>query len=127
MDTQNQLYGLQFGVHATPWNCGRFRADVIVKAGAFHNNATSFAFTNGTSIGDTQNELAFAGELGVTEAYEFTDCIALRLGYQMTVVDGVALATEQLTTHQTTGGVANTDTSGNVLYHGGLIGLEFRR
>ncbi len=129
MDTHNHLYGLQFGAHVTPWSHGRFRSDITAKAGAFYNNATSLAFQGaGNSISNKRRDLAFAAELAITGAYEITDCIALRFGYQIIVVDGVALATDQLTTHDVDPpGVANTDTRGTVLYHGGLFGIELRR
>jgi hypothetical protein len=68
--------------------------------------------------------VAFVGEIGITGAYQMTPHIALRGGYQLLWIQGVAIATEQVgaTTLLTRSSI---DTGGGEFFHRALAGLEF--
>lgn len=125
LTTENDLFGLQLGAIMTPWDNGRFKMDFVVKGGAYYNDAKSTATSFGSTTGDGREALAFFGELGLNFLYRFNDMFAFRAGYQVMLIDGVALASDQAFTHHTLLNTGVVDTNGNVFYHGGNIGLEF--
>lgn len=51
---------------------------------------------NGLVIRDTKNRSSFLGECGVSAKWEPNDFLSLNLGYQLTWLQGVALAPEQV-------------------------------
>ena len=119
----NHLYGGQIGAelallkHCSPWSI-----DGFIKAGVYGNAADNElgVVVNGTPVADlttSETDVAFVGEIGVTATYRLSECWAVRGGYELLWIDGVALADEQF------GGTI--DTSGDVFYHGATAGLEF--
>ena len=70
------------------------------------------------------NHAAFVGELGVSASYQFTNVWSVWAGYGVLWLSGVALAPDQL--DYNLGGGTVLDSRGNVLYHGGHLGLEAR-
>ncbi|MCH7728140.1 MAG: hypothetical protein IH991_16930 [Planctomycetes bacterium] len=124
-DTNNHLYGLQVGAVLTPLDTGRLQVLFSVKAGAFHNNADSSSTLAGNrSASDRQHDLAFVGEISITGVCQLTDRLRARAGYQLMLLDSVALATDQLATYDSIAGTATLNLSGSLLYHGGFAGLE---
>lgn len=128
--TGNNLYGAQLGGDVRLWDRGGpFTADVVVKGGVYGNSArqaTSIfsgpAFTAESS--ENRGKVAFVGEIGVTGAYQWTDHIAIRGGYQMMWLQGVAVASDQVAVANIATG-DGLETSGNVFYHGALMSLDF--
>jgi Putative beta barrel porin-7 (BBP7) len=126
--TANRLYGGQAGAAATLYSRGAARIDSVLKAGLF-GNAASQQFRVSQTIGplfsaaDRSGQVAFLGEIGVVGVYQWTDSIALRGGYQLLWLDGVALAPDQIAATQiiTRNGI---DTTGDSFYHGALVGIE---
>lgn len=76
-----------------------------------------------TPVNQRDNNTALLGEIGLFGVYQLTDAIAIRAGYQLMWLDGVALASEQV---QTTNFATGTDVQGDVFFHGALIGVEAR-
>ena len=74
---------------------------------------------------DQQHALAFVGELALTGIYQCTDRLALRVGYQLMLIDNVAVATDQITTHDSLAATIGVVNNGSLLYHGGFGGLEW--
>jgi len=81
------------------------------------------------STGTSARSVAFCGEIGITAAYNLTDRLALRGGYQLLWLDGVALASQQpiLNPPPLLSAATSVGTSGDVFYNGAFIGLEYRR
>lgn len=126
--TANRLYGGQTGANVSIVNRGAARIDGIFKAGLYGNAASNrFAVTQ--AIGpafattDRSGQVAFLGEIGVVGVYQWTDNIALRGGYQLLWLDGVALAPDQVAATRilTQNGI---NTTGDAFYHGALMGIQ---
>ena len=127
----NRLHGLQFGAEANVWNNGsRLRLDSWIKAGIYYDlirHRSQFEIPPGnpvfTPVNQRDNNTAFLGEIGLVGVYQLTDTIAIRGGYQLLWLDGVALASEQVrTTNIITG--TGSDIHGDVFFHGALVGVE---
>lgn len=130
-DENNHLYGAQTGMILNLWNLNSpFKLDAGLKAGIYGNvadNAFSLVPSTGGFFGGGghENDAAFAGEIDVTGAYCITDHIAIRGGYQVLWLDGLALATNQAanaTAHSTQAGI---DTGDKLLYSGATAAVEF--
>jgi hypothetical protein len=73
---------------------------------------------------ETETDLAFAGEVAVTAVYQWSDQLALRAGYQLLWLEGVAIASDQAAA---TNVIAQNgiDPTGGVFFHGALLGAEY--
>jgi hypothetical protein len=128
-NTDNHLYGGQLGAILQMLRMGRrFSADAWFKGGIYGNDADNqFNFTSlGPNLNGhtSQGQTAFVGDIQFSGSYWFTDHIALRSGYQLLWVDGVALASDQVNASSSLTG-HGIKTNGDVFYHGALIGLDF--
>ena len=72
-----------------------------------------------TSVNRTFTEIAFLGEAGVWASAKLTPCLALKSGYQVMFLDGVAQAADAF--------FSQDFESSSVFYHGWQFGLEYRR
>jgi hypothetical protein len=128
-DGNNNLFGGQIGADGILWDNGnRFRIESAIKAGVYGNLAQ-----NAVSISDSQGFLnvsnktsashtAFVGDLNFTGVYQFNDQWALRAGYQLLWLAGIAVAADQAAdSFQST---ATVSTSGNAFFHGAMVGVE---
>jgi hypothetical protein len=125
----NHLYGSQIGLDARLLGGENpFRIDILAKAGLYGNAAaqnndyvdtvhTYSASASGTS-------LSFLGEVGVTGCYQFRQHIALRGGYRVMWLTGVALAPNQIADTDFGAARAGVDTSGTLFCQGANAGLE---
>lgn len=129
-NTTNNLYGAQIGADAILWDNGdRFRIEGVIKTGIFANSASSTFTLNdsgggGGSLTSNRTRPAFVGDLNFTGIYQISDRWALRGGYQLLWLSGVAVATEQLNNINLNGGGLTTNTSHGAFFHGATIGLE---
>ena len=128
----NHLYGAQTGADVALWNRGGpLTVNGIVKAGIYGNSADSdiYSFNQDGDVitdGDAgSSHAAFVGDLSFVATYQVTRHFALRGGYQLLWLDGVALAsnTALLGDQQTSNDVIDTD--GSLFYNGALVGGEF--
>ncbi len=135
-DTTNDLYGAQIGADAILWDRGgRLRIEGVVKAGVYAgvtSNQVDYGlsisgnvFANIVSVGASRDHTAFVGDLNFTAVYQLNEVWAVRVGYQLLWLDGIALATDQpplveLSVNPT----IQVDTSGSAFFHGALLGLE---
>jgi hypothetical protein len=130
IDTDNRLFGFQIGADGRLWCRNRFSLDGLAKAGIYGNTARHrgiIEFPPGNPVFGPVNQrgthTAFVGEIGLTGVYQLTNHLAVRGGYQLLWVDGVALASEQVAaTNFTTNTGINTN--GDAFYHGALVSLE---
>lgn len=126
--TANRLYGAQLGANITLFCRDALRVESVLKAGIY-GNASSHQFAVQQAIGpaftasDRIGQVAFLGEIGVVGVYQWTDCVALRAGYQLLWLDGIALAPDQIAATQvlTADGI---DAKGDAFYHGALLGVD---
>lgn len=127
--TRNRLWGGQLGAELVFWDRGGpLAVRGVGKAGIYANTAAHDSlYSTGvfapTARGRTTST-AFVGELGVTGICRLTERLALRGGYRLLWIDGVALATDQVAVSDF---LAHTgiDASGDAFYHGAFVGLEY--
>ncbi len=126
----NHLYGGQIGTDLMLWNRGPLRINSVVKGGLY-GVASDNAFTNRTLVGTTirnggsASDVAFVGEIDLMATYSICQHVALRGGYQLLWIDGIALANNAATETSPANGGALIDMDGDLLYHGATAALEF--
>ena len=69
-------------------------------------------------------QVSFVGEIGLTGVYQWTDHIAFRGGYQVLWVEGIAVASDQLTAVDVLS-ASGINTDGGIFYHGALASIDF--
>lgn len=129
--TNNDLYGAQMGADLKLWRLGGpLAVNGLFKAGIFGNSSDNHFVYDivGTPIvqgNGSDSTVAFVGEIGVNAAYQLTRHFSLRGGYQMLWVSEVALASDQANLTLQTLDPNDMQSSGDVFYHGALVGGEF--
>ena len=98
--TLNQLYGGQIGADVQLWSGGPLRFDCVCKAGLYGNAASNQLnvtqlFGTPPRASDARGQVAFIGDIGLGAVYQWSDRVALRGGYQLLWIDGVAVAGDQ--------------------------------
>ena len=136
--SNNQLNGVQATMDASFLESEYFQIGGYAKAGVYHNRARGSVsevyqnFENNQSLytrsfSDSQNRVAFAGNLGITGTIFLRDNLRLFGGYELMYLSGVALAPDQ------NGGIStsianvtslNLQSHGQALFHGGRVGIE---
>lgn len=141
--TTNDLNGVQLVFQEQIMYWGGWTIDGIVKTGVYNNRvqgsvseqyigtdpgAGGDSSTYGRTFSDVKNTLAFAGIAGVQSNLPLSDNWSLIAGYEMLLIHGVALAPEQYQAVKGTtfvGRVYDVDTHGQIIAHGGNLGLQF--
>ena len=130
VNTDNNLYGFQIGADIVLYGSCDCCIRGIAKAGLYGNDAGNRSAIRNPGgairINDSDSRAAFVGELGVTGTCRLTDRWNLTGSYMLLWIDGVALASDQVSASNF--GFANprgVNTSGDVFYHGFTVGLEF--
>jgi hypothetical protein len=131
----NSLVGFQIGADASLWRRGSFSVDALVKAGIYDDLARNALTYDSTSLavhsatGASADRAAFCGEIGITLNYELTQRLSVRGGYELLWLDGVALASQQLSINPPPilRPAAAVATGGDLFYNGAFVGLEYRR
>jgi hypothetical protein len=131
VDTNNHLYGFQLGVDSTLFERNNLRINSVTKAGVFGNaDSQSSSFSDPAGYGDfaasaNSSHASFLGEISLEGSYQITKHAALRGGYQVMWIEGVALATRQIPATDLGTGAAAVNSTGGVFYHGATAGVEF--
>ena len=126
----NHLYGGQLGTDLTWWNSGPFRINSVFKGGLYGVESDN-AFTNRTILGTTvhnganASDVAFVGEIDLMGTYSICRHVAVRGGYQLLWIDGIALANNVASETNPGNGGAVIDTNGDLFYHGATVAMEF--
>jgi hypothetical protein len=127
---KNNLYGGQIGVEGKLFDREQFWIDGLAKAGVYANTADNRYW--GASSGsispfsdDTQDQVAFVGELGFTATWQISRNLAVKAGYQLLWVQGVAIAGDQAVAVDIDAHNGITS-GGGVFYHGALVSADFR-
>jgi hypothetical protein len=129
----NDLYGGQIGLRAQ--HCHTFWHWTFTgKAGMFGNRAEQNQFVTDFPPGfflrdlrgSSTSNMAFVGDLNLSVARQITEVWAIRGGYSMIWIEGVALAPNQLDFTNTPTSGTDVHTNGGVFIHGANLGLEAR-
>ena len=127
IDTNNHMYGPQFGFDAELINCQqRFHVDGIFRIGVLFNNAdqSTDVFVTNQNISVQEDHTAFMTEFGLRAAYDITHWLTVTGGYHTLLLDGVALAPDQIPTTSIISPTTSTlDTGGTLFFHGATFGL----
>jgi hypothetical protein len=140
---KNYLTGVQLGGRADYLLWRRFSVYTDVKFGLYGNHIShrsSIVTGNGSAVvgpaalanvgrpfdvRSTKNDVAFLGELRLGLDYQFTSTWRLTGGYRAVALSGVALPTDQMPSNfSDIEGVAQIDSSGSMIVHGFLAGIE---
>jgi hypothetical protein len=132
VDADNHLLGLQVGVLAEQ-TCGNFCFNLAARLGGLLNITESDLFlydSDGVNsfrliTNREETDLAFLSEVIFSASYHLHAGISLRGGYQLTFLDGVTLANEQVSSLNN--GSTRINSDGAVLFNGGFMGLEWHR
>jgi len=133
VQSYNRMYGFQIGTDVALWDDGKgLRIDSVCKVGLYGNRAGQTSVdvvgwltpTPGGRLTDKGSDVAVLSELWFTATCYIFDWLAVRAGYQMMWIEGVALATDQLDDTDLGLGTVSLDTDGGVFYHGASVGLE---
>jgi hypothetical protein len=131
INTHNHLYGFQIGENARLFErAGRLHINGFAKLGIFYNVADQNSnFYDPAIFGELSavangSHTAFLCELGLVGTYQLTHHVALRGGYQVLWIEGVALAPGQIPVTSLVAGSADIASSGAIFYHGANAGLE---
>lgn len=125
----NQLYGAQAGVDASVFTWGRFQLQTALKGGVYGNAARDqirlrILGTLDESIGTRAQQTSFVGDWNFTGLIQLNEIWAIRGGYQLLWLSGVALATDQFTLSDIVTPGININTTGDLFLHGALVSLQ---
>jgi len=129
--TTNNLYGVQIGMGGTLFEFDRFSIEGLVKIGLYDDNAEQ---STGVSLQKivrpshaTTNQAALAGEAGLQIKYQLIEGLALKAGYELLWLDGIALAPGQIQETFTTAKprALGVNARSSVLFQGATVGLEY--
>lgn len=127
----NNLFGGQFGVrYLEQWDA--WGMDATAKAGLYGNAAqqrqsvTDFPpnFVLRPRQEGSEGQIAFVGELQFSIFYQLSDVWAIRAGYNLLWIEGVALAPDQLDFTDTTASGRDVRSMGGLFAHGVSAGVS---
>lgn len=106
-------------------SCCRFRLNAMVNCGVFYNHVKHDPYSAfiGPPLLSEANEVALLGEAGLTAKYRLTDHVAIRGGYHILAIHGVALAPDQIATSDVVTETTSTK-MGSLISHGATLGVE---
>ena len=132
IDADNHLFGGQLGLRLTHRSC-RWGFDATGKVGLFGNAVRQRQFVgddgNTTVLRNTSSRTgvaSFVGDINASVAYYLTDVWAIRAGYNVLWMEGLALAPNQLDFSYSADSGTAVSTGGGVFLHGANVGLEAR-
>lgn len=77
-------------------------------------------------ISSADDTLSFIGQLDAGVNVQFTRRWSGYIGYRLVAVSGVALADNQIPAYiQATNQILDVDTNGDLILHGGIVGLTY--
>jgi hypothetical protein len=135
-DTDNSLFGVQIGAMFEFYVDPGWWIDCEIKGAFFNNQAsqnTTFvhdgvAAYQGTHVWGREDDIsAYALDLKLTATVLVTPRLAVRGGYQALWLDGLVLASENMSQNVDVlvGGPASMVQNGKVVYHGPHLGASF--
>ncbi len=130
----NQLNGVQGTIDGVLMDSETWLLEFFGRLGVFNNHAKgqvsevyiasgNESNTYARQFRDSENDLAWAVSGGLRLALKLTDNLKATGGYEALFIDGLALGPDQLFS-VTPGGTYVVNTGGQLLVHGGSLGLE---
>jgi hypothetical protein len=134
------IFGSRYGYagrhglgHGASCGCGtccaepscRFRINAMFNCGVFYNYIEHDPYSTfiGPPLTSEANEVALLGEMALIAKYRLTDHVAIRGGYHILALHGVALAPDQIRTSDVVTEMTHTEIS-SMIAHGGTLGIE---
>ena len=138
VQTRNDMYGVQLGIDMKFLINARLYVDFETKGGILQNFASqNTSYTNidsggGVSIFDTQanqSRTVWFGDVMVTANMQVAANWNVRLGYQAIFANGLALGPQNFQTNNALlrTGPGQLDDTGEVIYHGPVLGVMWTR
>lgn len=138
VQTQNDMYGVQLGIDMKFLINARLYVDFETKGGILDNNASqTTSYTNIDDVGtvavfDTaaaRSRTAWFGDILLTANMQVAANWSVRLGYQAIFVNGLALGPQNFQTNNSLlrTGPGQLDDTGEVIYHGPVLGVMWTR
>ena len=140
VETDNNLYGYQFGSRMTYCLSNRWNLNIGGKFGIYANDVeyrqrlgtgNMIAFRTGMPSERIRSEasdtvLATLGELDLGLGYRLSNAWTVRGGYRLIGLTGVATSTGSIAPeYSSLASSASVDADDSVILHGGYVGLEF--
>ncbi|MCA9050623.1 MAG: hypothetical protein KDA89_17920, partial [Planctomycetaceae bacterium] len=124
----NRINAVQFLYDALIYDTSIFTLSSVLKAGIGQNEilgnvVQTYADEDsmyGKTFSDKDHTLAIMGSVGVTGRLYLFSWLAVVGGYDLTVINGVALSPEQ----QVVGGTYRVNGDGHLIYHAARVGAE---
>jgi len=132
LSSRNDLFGAQLGARIR--RCyGQFSWEATGKAGLFGNQAGQTQefidypnFALRPLVSSNGGGVAFVGELNLTGIYQLNDTWGLRAGYNLMLIEGLAMAPDQMDFSFTSTSGTGLNRGGGLFLHGINVGLEAR-
>lgn len=125
--TTNDLIGPQVGcdLRLCELFCGRLRINGSVNVGVLYNHCVDDPYSAYffPPLNSEANEVALLGEASLTAKLRLTENIAIRGGYHVLGLNGVALAPDQIGAGDIATEICRTQI-GSLIAHGASLGLE---
>jgi hypothetical protein len=126
----NRLYGAQIGADMILLDGGRWQIQCASKAGIYGNGAQSLGTLVSPQTSDISNSVSrsmtsFIGDINFTGVYAINDHWAVRGGYQLLWLNGVALGSDQYSTNSYVYAFDAGVADGDLFLHGALVSLQF--
>jgi opacity protein-like surface antigen len=143
VDTENNLFGFQIGGGISYCVTDRLQAYGIGRFGVYGNHIEQTHRLYGTAgtvtwntgdfsgqdflIQGEDDDLSFVGQLDLGARWCVNDCWTVDFGYRLVGLTGVAISEDNVAmgNFQNALGIADTQTSGSVLLHGGYLGATY--
>jgi hypothetical protein len=143
VDTENNLWGFQLGGGISRCVTNSFTAYGIAKLGLYTNHieqsqrifgpAGNATINNGQFAGEdfvidaSDDDLSLAGQLDLGGRWAVNDSWSVNFGYRVLGLTGVAISEDNVAqgNFQNVLGIADTQTTGSVLIHGGYVGATY--
>lgn len=126
-DAINHLYGGQIGLDGVVFSRGRFQVESAIKAGVYGNDARNAVRISvlelpTASVVNRATQTAFVGDWNVSGIFQLSEHWAVRGGYQLLWVSGVALSSEQYPVRFPD--PSPVSVTGDLFLHGALVSLQ---
>ena len=131
----NDMYGLQIGSDVIlASNPMGLELRGTARLGIYYNDVKSQVISSGNLLvngggANRQGETGWLGEFGLEALYHYNCNTSFVFGYHLISIDGVALATEQVTSvvNPLQGPILDVGVNrGTAFYHGASLGIELR-
>ncbi|MEZ6117284.1 MAG: Lpg1974 family pore-forming outer membrane protein [Pirellulaceae bacterium] len=126
--TDNDLVGVQLGGDMALCVTPRFKIAGDAKAGLYgaHSKQKTWAPSVAFSELESASDAAFVADAGLNGIFRVSPKMAIRAGYQVLFVSGVATAIENFNTNSPlTARTAFVNNNDDVVFHGANVGIEW--